>query len=88
MEFWDVIRLPSQKKRCEVPLLWSKVQLVADGSSHGKEVVVLDGAKHFGGPALRQVDDLKCEFTGLGRECVGDCEIKWKLNTSLPDNQL
>ena len=55
-----------------------------DGCGHGKEVVVLDGAIHFVGPDLHQVDDLKCKFTGLGMECVGDCEIKKKLNASLP----
>ena len=35
-----------------------------DGCGHGKEVVVLDGASRFVGPDLRQVDGLKCKFTG------------------------
>ena len=49
-----------------VPLRWSAVQLDVnvDGCRHGKEVVVLDGASRFVGPDLRQVDDLKCKFTG------------------------
>ena len=59
-----------------------------DGCGHCKEVVVLDGANRFVGPDLRQVDDLKWKFTGLGRECVGDCEIERKLHATLPDSQL
>ena len=76
VEFW-VIRLPTKKKvalrrlyvargKLPVPLRWSAVQLDVhvDGCGHGKEVVVLDGAIRFVGPDLRQVDDLKCKFTG------------------------
>ena len=66
-------------------MLWRTLQLHVnvDGCVRGKEVVVLDGASHFVGPDLRQVCGVKRKFTDLGRDCVGDCEIDWKLNASL-----
>ena len=59
-------RLYVARGKLPVPLRWSAVQLDVnvDGCGHGKEVVVLDGASRFVGPDLRQVDDLKCKFTG------------------------
>ena len=59
-----------------------------NGCDHGWEVIVLEKVSHFGGPSLRQVDDLIWKFSGLDRKCVGDCEIEQKLKASLPVSQL
>ena len=53
-----------------------QLDLDVDGCGHGQEVAVLNDASHVVGPDLRQVDDLKCKFTGLGQECESDCEIE------------
>ena len=70
-------------------MLRSKVRLDVDVDTcgHGKEVVVLEDARPFVGPDLRQVDDSTCKFTGWSRECVGDCGIEYNLNASLPVSQ-
>ena len=88
MEFWDVIRLPSDMWRCEgckkpsqaarVPLLRRKVQLDVhvEGCGQGKEVVKINYAGTSVGPDMRQVEDLERKSTGVTWEGTGDCEIE------------
>ena len=60
----------------------------ADGSGQGKEVVRVDYARASGGPDVRQVEDLKFELTGVSWEGISDCEIEKYLDSLLLVTQL
>ena len=42
------------------------------GSGQGKEVVSVDHPRISVGPDMRQVEDLKCEFSRVNRDGRGD----------------
>ena len=69
----------------KVPLSWGEAQLDADvdGCNHNKSVSGCNTLCH-----CVEVDDLQCQFTGLGRERGCYHEGSLKRSTSLPVRQL